>query len=211
MISSMNTTKPSGSASIQCDAGTPISGRTGDTGTYEILNLLPGGAIAQGVNITANYVNPPIPITLPPGGVLATNVIIGVVSSVITIPESGLYNLQPFVLFSGATGGGTSSISIILTNAASTLSAYASGLIPYSDGFNPNNTQLSGVDTGYSYGPILLEVYGTASRRSNLNVTHIKNYYYNAGTYNAILVCRNAFTVTSPNAYFGFEAAQRIC
>jgi hypothetical protein len=210
MINSMNITKPSGSASIQCDAGTPMSGRTGNTGTYEILNLLPGGAIPTGANITANYVNPPIPIALPPGGALGVNVIIGVVSSVITILENGLYNLQPFVLFTSSTGAG-STISIILTNATSNLSAYALGLVPYTDTFNPNNIQLSGVDSGYSYGPITLETYGTASRRSNINANQMKNYYYNAGTYNAILVARAAFSVTSPNAYFGFEVAQRIC
>ncbi len=38
--------RPDGSTAIQCDAGTPIMGRTSTTGTYQILKVNADGSIA---------------------------------------------------------------------------------------------------------------------------------------------------------------------
>ncbi len=208
MISSMNTTKPSGSTAIQCDAGTPISGRTGDTGTYEILNLLPGGGISQGQNITASYISPVLAIVLPPGGALVAGNFIGSVNSVITIPETGVYNLKPFVIFPDATGAGA--IEIILTDVNSGLSAYIPTLVAFTDPYNPGVSDYALLDSGYYWSNLPLEAVGTTSRRSTINANQDKNYYMQAGDYNAILVCRTAFATTGATAYFGFEVATRI-
>ena len=208
MISSMNTTKPSGSTAIQCDAGTPISGRTGDTGTYEILNLLPGGGISQGQNITAPYISPPNQVVLPPGGALLAGIYIGIVNTAITIPVTGVYNLKPFVIFPDATG--TGAIEIILTDVNSGLSAYAPTRAPFSDPYDPAPVDFALVDSGYYWSNIPLEAIGTTSRRSSINTAQDRNYYMQAGDYNAILVCRTAFTTATADAIFGFEVAQRI-
>jgi hypothetical protein len=137
--------RPDGSTAIQCDAGTPIMGRTSTTGTYQILKVNADGSLPVGANTpltppSTPSSNSPFSVTLGSGIIGAGTFLFCVPCTIITTPNAGLYRINPFVAFNGI---GAGSINIALVEDSSSLASYCFGLNPGVDAFSPGISNLT--------------------------------------------------------------------
>ena len=188
MIGQNSNNKATGYTAKECDAGIPISGRTGDTGTYEIIKTLADGTLAGFPSATsgANYVGFNLSFFAVPGGLPAANTYLGS-SSAFTISENGQYNVNPLFIYPGAAGGG---ISFVLYKDVTTLGTYFSTLPPF-NAFQPLITDVASGMFGYwhnsasqAFGGNLMISYNRSNTLS-VNLT-VGTYYIGVVTDGAI-------------------------
>ena len=117
MIGTISNNRPSGSTTKECDAGTPISGRTASNGVYQILKVGADGGLLSGAPLpdaSTPYATNPFPFNNPIGGALGVDLIVfnQIVSGTI---NAGLYRINPFYIYEG-TGGGSVNFLLIKEN-----------------------------------------------------------------------------------------------
>jgi hypothetical protein len=193
--------RPDGSTAIQCDAGTPIMGRTSTTGTYQILKVNADGSIAGLPSPIADasiYYSLTPNVTPSPVGAMAGGTAILYADLITTSINAGSYTLSPMYQVQATTTGGA--ITMILVKVGSTFDAYCSSLNLGSDAFTPNTGNLG---TGFAqiWHNIPLQEMGTiagvSTSTANANVLE-KSTYLESGAYKLMVICHTAFTIGSP-------------
>ena len=198
MITQISNNKPSGYQSINCDAGTPISGRTASNGSYQILKLSDTGSLLVQSGISASGVEYQIEFqtAIPTGvvGVKAPTTFMGYYSVITTSISAGWYSITPSFILEATSGG---SMTLLLTKAGTILDAYASGLNSGSDAFAPTMAQISGGGLACMWHNLPL----TASLGTNIQSatggnanTLEKVVYLEAGNYNLTAIVDTAIT-----------------
>lgn len=206
MITQVANNKPSGFQSVQCDAGIPVSGRTSDTGSYQILKLNANGSLAPS-NITQTgvpYIGTPTAIALVPG-LPPNNTFLGSVPATsVPITTAGTYRLNPTFLFEGTTAGG---ISIILAKDTTNLGAYIQTLPPF-NAFNPVITDFATGLYAVWHNSVVQGVGNsvqTAYNRSNA-----LEVYLDTGLYTCAIVSDTGLNITGNAGLFGFYEFMQI-
>ena len=193
--------RPDGSTAIQCDAGTPIMGRTSTTGTYQILKVNADGSIAGLPSPIADasvYYSLTPNITPSPIGAMAGGTAILYADIITASINAGSYTLSPMYQVQATTTGGA--ITMILVKVGSALDTYCSGLNLGSDAFSPN---AGNVQNGFAqiWHNIPLHQLGTiagvSTSTANANVLE-KTTYLESGTYKLMVICHTAFTIGTP-------------
>lgn len=208
MIQVVSNNKPSGFQSKECDSGIPVSGRTADNGTYQILKLLPNGTIANQYPITAQYVGLPNLVFGVAPAVVTAGRYLGVIPSILTIPVRGVYDIEPYVQLNCT---GTANIDIIITSVSSSLSTYIGTIVAGTDPFAPTFTDFTLVDSGFIFDSVpLVPVNSTADVQrtdvqSGTNAGKFHKFLMEAGDYNMILVARTGFTIVGAQTLAGFN------
>jgi len=212
MINQVSNNKPSGFQSKECDAGIPISGRTSDNGTYQILKLLPNGIVANQSPIVAQYVGlPTTQIFVVPAAVTAGR-FLGILPAFLTIDERGVYDLEPYVQLECT---GTPIIDLIITSVSSGLTTYAGTISAGTDPFAPTFGDFTLVDSGFYFDDVpLLPVTSSANiQRSDIQngvrAGKFHKFLFEPGDYSLILVARGSFTITGAQSLVGFNYMNR--
>lgn len=198
MITQISNNKPSGYQSIDCDAGTPISGRTASNGSYQILKLSDTGSLLVQSGISASGVEYQIEFqtAIPTGiaGAKASNIYLGDFAVITTSVSAGWYSITPSFIIEASTGG---SVNLLLVKAGTILDAYASGLVAGSDAFAPIMAQITGGGLACMWHNLpLTGQLGTAitsATGGNANTLE-KVVYLEAGAYNIVAVVDTAIT-----------------
>jgi hypothetical protein len=205
MINQNSNNKPSGFASVECDSGTPVCGRTATNGSYQILKVNQDGTLnttSQTV-APAEYLQFANPITVPTGA-LAANTYIA--SLELGAYDSGIYKINPAFIFNGATTGG---ISFLLYNTLGEMFTYVNGLIQGA-AFAPTiaNVAPNGGVAAYwhntavqSFGTILEISY---NRNNTLEV------FLDTGSYYIAIISDGAVNITTSSALFGCIEVSKI-
>lgn len=209
MIGQNSNNKATGYTAKECDAGIPISGRTGDTGTYEIIKVNADGSLAISGGPTpltnANYIqsNPVIftPNVTPP----ITNVFVASVglfggNSI----ASGLYRINPTAIFSAS---GTGAVDFILYSQGSNIETYISFLFGGVDVFQPTTADVGG--TAAYWHNTALQNYGNQlkiayNRQNSLDV------YLTSGAYRMAIISNGGCTFIPDNDRLGFYEFSKI-
>lgn len=175
MIGQNSNNKATGYTAKECDAGIPISGRTGQTGSYEIIKTLADGTLAgfptyipslayQGFSINTFAI---------PGGTPPSNTFLGK-SGAFTLLNDGQYSVNPVFIYPGAAGGG---ISFVLYKSITNLGTYMATLVPF-NAFNPTSTDMNDGLYGYwhnttsqSIGNTLMYAYNRSNTLSTFLTT----------------------------------------
>jgi len=212
MIGQNSNNKATGYTAKECDAGIPISGRTSDTGTYEIIKVNPDGslAISGGGGVTplpnANYLQSnPVLLSQPfiPG---TANIFVGSVglfggNSI----SAGLYRINPTGIFSASGSGG---LNFILYSQFSAIETYISFLTPGVDQFQPNSLSVGG--TAAYWHNIALQNYGNFLKIA-YNRQNSLDLYLTAGAYRmAIITDAGGINMIPDNAQIGFYEFSKI-
>jgi hypothetical protein len=211
MVSNVNNQKASGSSAIQCDAGSPISGRTADDGVYQILKVNADGSLPTGVVPQTEANTPPLfqPLggTLNPVGAFGVGVLVFYASINLTNIEAGLYAISPqFICATNSAGA----VNFALIEDGSIMDAYISSRNVGVDSFTPTITDYS---TGFAlfWHNNALEVIGSSGSRGTANLTaQRKQVYLKADTYKLAVWVHTAFTTSSPIVYVGFNEFAKI-
>lgn len=199
MINQVSNNKSSGTLHKECDAGTPISGKTANN-RYQILKLNIDGTLAGFPTLTntiADIGNNPISVPLVPGAPPA-NTFLG--SGIASGPalEDGIYRINPTFIFEGGTGGG---ISIVLYKVGTPLDAFISTLPPY-NAFNPTMIDLQYGLYGYWHNSATENLGSVAQIAYNRNNAIELQITY--GLYKFAIITEGAVTITSGVGYFGY-------
>ena len=206
MIGQNSNNKATGYTAKECDAGIPISGRTGDTGTYEIIKTLADGTLAGFPSPITNgslMLSTPTFSGSPGAGPFAANTFIANGAS-LTITESGIYRLNPVILIDGPPG---SSVNIALYNPASSLGTYIAGLIP-GNAFNPTAADLATGLAYYQHNNGLVNFGTTFSSTFNRNNSF--ELYLTPGVYLIAIISDGGLTFTGPSIFSGFYEITKI-
>lgn len=146
----VNNTKPSGTVAKDCDAGTPIMGRTANNGTYEILKVNSDGSLP--ITPTYNPINTfgaayfgknpqniNVPLPAPPANTYLGRFNVPLAG----FNLGGLYEINPVFIFSyvGALTGG---VNFVLFEQGSNMDNYINLLTP-GNTFAPSIADLPGV------------------------------------------------------------------
>lgn len=198
MITQISNNKPSGYQSIDCDAGTPISGRTASNGSYQILKLSDTGSLLVQSGISASGVEYQIEFqTAIPTGIVGgkvAGIYLGDFAVITTSISAGWYSISPSFILEAVTGG---SISLILVKAGTILDAYASGLVAGADPFAPTMPQITGGGFACMWHnlPLTNRVSNQIMSATGGNANTLeKTVYLEAGVYNMIAVVDTAIT-----------------
>jgi hypothetical protein len=206
MITQVANNKPSGYQSVQCDAGIPVSGRTSDTGSYQILKLNADGGLAglpTYINTIADIGNNPVSIPLSIG-TPPSNTFLGSGNACASQITEGVYRLNPTFLYEGGAGGG---ISIILYQVATPLDAYISLLPPF-NAFNPNLGNLQYGLYGYWHNSTSQSLGNTVQISYNRSNTY--EVYLTQGLYKFAIVTDGAVVINNTLGYFGWYEFLKI-
>lgn len=206
MIGQNSNNKATGYTAKACDAGIPISGRTGDTGTYEIIKTLADGTIA-GFPSPLNapiYSGTNLSFFAVPGGLPPANTYLGSAVAAFAVTENGQYLVNPVFIYPGATGGG---ISFVLYKTTTTLDAYISTLPPF-NAYAPTMADITTGLFGYwhnstsqNFGTNLMFAYN----RNNALSVNLTN-----GLYNIAAITDGATNITPGVAAIGFDEFTKI-
>lgn len=209
MIQNSNN-RPAGSNAIQCDAGTPIMGRTSDTGTYQVLKVNADGSIA---GLPSPVADASVLYSLSPGvipsilGAFAGGVAIDYVDVITTSISAGSYTIAPWYGLEATTSGG--SISIGLVKVGSNMDTYCTGLNLGTDAYQPPVT-LAWNGLAQFWHNIPIEPLGSLAGASFIvgnQQVMAKSVYLETGTYKLIVICHTAFTKGSPFSIVGLSIA----
>ena len=202
--------RPDGSQAIQCDAGTPIMGRTSTTGTYQILKVNSDGSIAGLPSPIADSgcVYECTPGVIPsPMGAFAGGVTLMYTDVITTSINAGSYTIAPFWGAMLSTTGGA--VSFALIKVGSSMDAYCSSLLLGTDAFAPTIT-LAFNGMAQAWHNISVDAIGTIAGFSystgNANVLE-KQCYLESGTYKMAVICHTAFTTATPFMAIGLSVA----
>ena len=201
MIGQNSNNKATGYTAKECDAGIPISGRTSDTGTYEILKVNADGSIAtqSAMPPAIGYLGTnAVAIVLPAFAPPANTYLGSVQLNGGNLIAAGLYRINPTFTWSGAAGGG---VSFILANNSQIMGGYIASLPPL-NAFAPTIGDLQNGFYGYWHNTATQILGGnmmiTYNRSQSLDV------YLDAGFYTMALVTDGAFVSNGPGGFFGF-------
>ena len=196
--------RPDGSTAIQCDAGTPIMGRTSTTGTYQIMKVNADGTIAGLPSPIADasvfYSLTPNPYASPLGA-MGGGTAIAYADIITTQISAGSYIISPQYVVQATTTGG--SVTMILVKVGSVLDAYCNSLNLGTDAFTPNTGNVSNGFAQIWHNVPLMElgtIAGVSTTTANANVLN-KSVYLESGTYKLLVICHTAFTIGSPLVY----------
>lgn len=199
MINQLSNNKPSGYQSVDCDPGTPISGRTASNGSYQILKVANDGGLLTNGGVPASDVNyqieavPPTPVGSV--GLIATTVIIANNLVVTNAIQAGWYQVSPSIVIE-STGAG--SVSVMLVKQGSPIEIYASTLILGTDPFALSMATANGGGMGCVWHNLPLNRIGSTlsyATGGNANVLE-KTVYLEAGTYRMVVIVDTAITTT---------------
>lgn len=212
MIIQASNNKPSGSLQKSCDAGIPISGRTGTgaTDTYEILTVLPNGAIpnsAPNSALTTPYANNPV--VIGGSGILAPNIFIHYEANFVTVTSAGVYLIDYAIQFIDVTIGSVDSLDLVLSDNVSNLSGYAGGLVPCADPFNPSTVDYLG-GNGYLITNVPLSQIGSTGAVTTQRQGGQVTKFLGVGGYDLIIVAHTNFTINSPETFLQLNQFSRI-
>lgn len=202
----MNNLKQSGSAAVQCDPGLPISGRSADAGSYNILRVNPDGSTGtQSAYAGSRWIQTPGAIAVTPGSPASETYLgnLAVNPSGTAILE-GMYAINPTALWEGAAGGG---LNFVIYAVGTPLDAYISGLTS-GNTFAPTSAQLSSGLAAFWHG-VGAQLFG-----SGLNVaynrTNTLEAYLAAGTYNIAVITNGTVNFTAGTLLMGFYQFARL-
>jgi len=209
MISTVNTQKPTGSTAIQCDPGTPISGRTSDTGTYQILKVNPDGSLPFGGAIETQVptTSTPLATTIPVPGLKASGICC--IYDLITPTQpilDGIYKVNPMIVLEA---NPTGAFNCALVKVGSTIDAYINTRVLGVDGFTPTiNDFLTGFAIWWHALPIQT-MGGGNEGFAQLNAQD-KTVRLEAGNYRIFFWIETAITTISPTAFVSFSEFTKI-
>lgn len=197
--------KQSGSTARQCDPGLPITGRSADTGQYNIARINSDGSMgtvgaAGGIDlITPTAMGVAI-------GAIAANTVINFTAAIASGAAllEGVYRVNPTAIWQG-TGGG--SLNFILYKTGTSFDTYA-GSVGSGNIFTPNITDLQAGVAGFWHavaGQALGAQAYIAYNRSNA-----LNLYLEAGNYNLFVYTETAITTTISPMLVGFLEFSRL-
>jgi hypothetical protein len=205
MIGEVNNTRASGSTSIQCDAGVPISGRTSDTGVYNILKVNADGSLPTGLvpEATTNvpYLNSPRVSVLNPVGAFTANTLAFYESVTLAPIVSGVYQLIPMWICATNSAG---AVNFALIQTGSAMDTYTSTRNVGTDSFTPAITDFA---SGFAcwWDNNALQVIGSTGSRGTAGLnTQQKEVHLDAGSYKLLVWVHTAFTTSSPIVNAGF-------
>lgn len=207
MIGQNSNNKATGYTAKECDAGIPISGRTGDTGTYEIIKTLPDGTII----VQQPLADTIIPYAIDalnvgtPGGVLGAGIIVAAQQITSTAINAGLYKITPYYVMDGNAGG---AVNIVLFKKGTTIATYAATRTPFTDTFAPSITDM---DTGFAYfwhNITMQSIGGTIRTSYNLSLT--AETFLEAGEYVLLVYVHTAITQNATSQYIGVQQFTQI-
>lgn len=210
MIGQNSNNKATGYTAKECDAGIPISGRTGDTGTYEIIKVNADGSLAVNTG--------PTPITglgtgnIGVGGFL-TNVFntqqpqytyLGYGYITPTAITAGLYRITVgYNIAATAPAGG---INFLLVNDASPVAGSLGMLFPGNIlSFNLNAPGIYG-----QWVNVLSNQLNGQIRTSVTSANHTQDIYLDAGLYQMHVVANAAINFTANSGYYGLYEFSKL-
>lgn len=204
MISQNSNNKPSGSTAVQCDAGIPIMGRTGDTGVYQILKVNADGSLpTPSVTIpTFPDLISPNATVLAPAGAKAANLILSYGSFTVNVATAGNFTIRPFFIANLTVLG---AVSMYLIKNGTPLDAYTTSRAVGVDSYNPAITDYSS-GLAAAFHNIANQFIGVSIAKTFIT-SNIENFnvYLETGDYKLLVVCHTALTTGSTTVYDGFE------
>jgi hypothetical protein len=193
MINQNSNNKPSGFVGRECDAGTPISGKT-DNNQYQILRLNTDGTIPIQNFGGGFYTWGPNTVTTAVGS-LGANTLIS--KSTVTTLTAGVYRINPTFIFTGALTGG---ISFIMYENGSDLFNYFNSIVEgntVSPGLNDLNSGL----VGYWHNTGIQNLGGGLSIAYNRN--NVLEINITGSTYYMAMVSEGTVTISAAGGRFG--------
>jgi hypothetical protein len=205
MISQDSNNRPSGSTAVQCDAGIPIMGRTGDTGVYQILKVNADGSLpTPSVTIPTfpDLITPTVNV-LAPAGAFAANIIIAYDGGFVTVATAGNFIIRPFFMANLTVLG---AVNMYVVKAGSVLDTYIQSRAIGVDSYTPAITDyVNGLSAAYHN--VSNQNIGT-----NVGKTFVQNntaqteYFLEAADYKLLVVVHTALTTGSTTIYNGYES-----
>jgi hypothetical protein len=197
--------KQSGSTARQCDPGLPITGRSADTGQYNIARINSDGSLgtvgaAGGIDlITPSAMGTPI-------GLIAANTVVNFTAAIVSGAAllEGMYRVNPTAIWQG-TGGG--SLNFILYKTGTAFDTYASS-VGSGNIFTPSLTDLQAGVAGYWHA-VAGQAIG-AQAFIAYNRSNALDLYLEAGNYNLLVVTDTAITTTLSPMLVGFLSFARL-
>lgn len=205
----MNTNRPSGSSSIDCDSGVPISGRTSPTGTYEILKVnadgsLPGLPASE--TQVPSLVLPGTTTTNPPGILIAGIMLIYEQITPTNPLTAGLYQGNPWIQFEATPTG---AVNCAIVRVGSAMDSYILTRSLGFDDFQPTaNDFLNGFAMWWHNLP--LQDVGGGNAGIVTQITQEKNFVLTAGDYKVLYWVHTDITITNPTTLFGFSQFNKL-
>lgn len=199
MINQISNNKPSGYQSIDCDSGTPISGRTASNGSYQILKVSDTGSLLVQSGVSASGVQYQVESSIPVGtGVVGgkpAGTYMGNIAVVTTSVSAGWYKVSPSIILEASAGG---SVTALLIKTGTPLDAYSGGLIVGVDPYQPliSTYASGGLACIWHNLPLTAQLSAVnvmSATGGNANTLE-KEVYLEAGTYNLTIYVDTAIT-----------------
>lgn len=215
MITQISNNKPSGYQSIDCDAGTPISGRTASNGSYQILKLSDTGSLLVSGGVNPASVEYQIESIVPVGtGVVGVKIATTYLGSIAVVPASisaGTYTISPSMILEAVSGG---TITLLLVKAGTLLDSYSATLNVGVDPYSPTIATVTSGGLACIWHNLSLNAYLGANITSctggNNNVLE-RTVYLEAGAYNMVaIVDTNITTAGTGQIRLGLNALMQI-
>jgi hypothetical protein len=183
----------------------PITGRSSDTGQYNIARINQDGSLGTvGAAGGINLISPAAIVT--PIGLIAANTVVnftGAIASGAALLE-GMYRVNPTAIWQG-TGGG--SLNFILYKTGTPFDTYA-GSVGSGNIFTPSLTDLQGGVAGYWHTVAGVAIGSQAFIAYNRN--NALDLYLEGGNYNLLIVTDAAITTTLSPMLVGFLSFARL-
>jgi hypothetical protein len=204
MISQNSNNKPTGSTAVQCDAGIPVMGRTGDTGVYQILKVNADGSLpTPSVTIpTFPDLITPTANVLAPAGAFAANIIIAYDSGFVTVATAGNFIIRPFFMAQLAVLG---AVNMYVIKAGSPLDAYVTTRAIGVDSYAPAITDYSN-GLSAAYHNVANQFIGTNIGKTFFAANAQTEFFLEAGDYKLLVVVHTALTTGNSTIYNGYES-----
>jgi hypothetical protein len=204
MINELSNNKPSGFQSYECDAGTPISGRTSSSGSYQILKVNSDGSINNATADTQALYTGYNTTSIATIGVAPPNLTFIGKSNSISISD-GQYQINPTFIYTGGAGGG---ISFILYKSFTNLDTYINTLTPFTDTFQAT---AGDVATGlYGYWHNTASQGFSTSLQTSFNRTNTQSLYLTTGQYYIAIITDGATVFNAGVGLIGFYEFLKI-
>lgn len=204
MISQNSNNKPSGSTAVQCDAGIPIMGRTGDTGVYQILKVNADGSLptpSVTIPTSPDLLTPDATVLAPPAA-FAANIILSYGNFFVTVATAGIYVIRPFFMAQLSTLG---AVNMYLIKQGTSLDAYTTTRGIGVDAYSPAITDFSTGLSAAFHNVANQNIGGQIGKTFVQPNTAQNEFYLETGNYNLLVVVHTALTTVSPTIYCGFE------
>lgn len=215
MITQISNNKPSGYQSIDCDAGTPISGRTASNGSYQILKVSDAGSLLVQSAVDPASVEYQIENIVPVGtgvtGVKVATIFLGSIAVVPVSISAGVYTIAPSCILEASSGG---SLTLILVKAGTLLDSYSGTLNIGTDPYTPALATVTAGGLACMWHNLPLTSYlanNLMSATAGTTATLEKTVYLEAGTYNLVaIVDTNITTAGTGQIRLGLQNLMQV-